>query len=283
MDQGCIAVSRSWSRCSPSRSSARPRSSCRSRARTSSSDSASTAHAERRVPYPRAVRRERCLPAQPEGGRARHSGADLHHEGQRAGRHRRRVVSAGARRGARVVRHFELPLRDLAARADHVAQRDRQDRSRSHVRGTLHDQFERRERARQSHRAVGREGAALRDQEHQSAARHHPGHGKADARRAGEARRDSRFRRRSRRQDQPGRRREAARDQGVRGQDASSRSTKRRVRPRRSSRSPRRRPKACGAWPSPSARRAAAKRCSCAWPRNTSDSSATSRAPRTRS
>ena len=79
------------------------------------------------------------------------------------------------------------------------------------------DQHERRERARQGVRALGRQGAALRDQEHQSAARRDPGDGKADARRAGEARGDSHVRRRARREDQPGRGREAARDQGVRG------------------------------------------------------------------
>ena len=44
------------------------------------------------------------------------------------------------------------------------------------------DQRERRERARQGVRAVGREGAALRDQEHQSAAGRAVGDGEADAR-----------------------------------------------------------------------------------------------------
>ena len=87
------------------------------------------------LPHPGAVHRAHRVPAQPEGAGARHPGADLHHERQRAGRHRRRALPAGARRRARVVRHRELRLRDLAARADHAAQRDRQDRARPHVRG----------------------------------------------------------------------------------------------------------------------------------------------------
>ena len=78
------------------------------------------------------------------------------------------------------------------------------------------------QRARQGLRAVGREGAALRDQEHQSAARRAPSDGEADARGAGEARRDLDVRRRARRQDQPGRGREAARHQGVRSQPAAA-------------------------------------------------------------
>ena len=41
----------------------------------------------------------------------------------------------GARPVARVVRHRRLRVRHLAARADHAAQRDRQDRPRPHVRG----------------------------------------------------------------------------------------------------------------------------------------------------
>ena len=48
-----------------------------------------------------------------------------------------------------------------------------------------------RRRARQGVRAVGREGAALRDQEHHAAAGHPRGDGEADARRAREARRRS--------------------------------------------------------------------------------------------
>ena len=38
----------------------------------------------------------------------------------------------------------DYTLRDLAARADYAAQRDRQDRARPHVRGARHDQLERR-------------------------------------------------------------------------------------------------------------------------------------------
>ncbi len=88
------------------------------------------------------------------------------------------------------------------------------------------------------------------------------------------------FRRRARRQDQPGRRREAARHQGVRGREAAA--------DQRGGRSGRGDSRRChrdgrrfaARGRSPSARRAAAKPCSYAWPRNTSASSATSRAPR---
>ena len=69
---------------------------------------------------------------------------------------------------------------------------------------------------------LGREGAALRDQEHQPAERRAAGDGKADARGAREARGGADLRRRARRQDQPGRRREAARHQGIGSQQAAA-------------------------------------------------------------
>ena len=57
------------------------------------------------------------------------------------------------------------------AGADDAPQRGRQDRPRSHLRGAHQHQHRGGRRARQGHRAVGREGAALRDQEHHAAAR----------------------------------------------------------------------------------------------------------------
>ena len=100
-------------------------------------------HARRRLPHPGAVRRRHPLQALAEGVGARHPGADLHHARQRAGAGRRRAVSEGAQPGARVVRHLRLPVRDLAAGADDAAQRGRQDRSRSHVRGAHQHQHRR--------------------------------------------------------------------------------------------------------------------------------------------
>ena len=70
-----------------------------------------------------------------------------------------------------------------------------------------------RQRARQGDRVVGRQGAALRDQEHHAAARHPGRDGKADARRAREARGDPDVRRRARRGDQQRRGRQAGSDQ----------------------------------------------------------------------
>ena len=64
---------------------------------------------------------------------------------------------------------------------------------------------------------LGREGAALRDQEHRAAAGHPGGDGKADARRARETRADPDVGRPARRRHQHRRRREAAGDQGVGG------------------------------------------------------------------
>ena len=136
------------------------------------------------------------------------------------------------RRAPRVVRHRELRLRHQAARADHAAQRDRQDRPRPDLRGARDDQPAGGPGARQGLGALGRQGAALRDQEHQSAARRAQRHGEADARRAREARRGPDERGRARRADQPRRGRKAARHQGVRGQASSSRSTRPRARPR---------------------------------------------------
>ena len=71
------------------------------------------------------------------------------------------------------------------------------------------------DRARQGVGAVGRQGAALRDQEHHAAARHPGGDGKADARGTGKARGDSHVRRPARRGHQHGGRHEAGNHQGV--------------------------------------------------------------------
>jgi regulator of protease activity HflC (stomatin/prohibitin superfamily) len=67
------------------------------------------------------------------------------------------------------------------------------------------------------------------------------------------------------------------------GRRVNSRSTSRRVKPRRSSQSRRRRPKGYASSPTLSARPAVARRCSCAWPRTTSSSSAISHSKGTRS
>ena len=115
------------------------------------------------------VRRRHSVSPQPEGDGLRHRRAGLHHARQRAGGRRRRPVSEGAEPRARVVRHLRLPVRHHAARADDAAQRGRQDRSRSDLRGTHHDQHAGRRRAGQGVGGVGREGPALRDQEHHAA------------------------------------------------------------------------------------------------------------------
>jgi len=62
---------------------------------------------------------------------------------------------------------------------------------------------------------VGRQGPALRDQEHRAAPGHPGCHGEADARRARETLRHPHLRRPARRRHQYGRRREAAGDQGL--------------------------------------------------------------------
>ena len=177
--------SRSWS-------SRRRRSSCRSRAPTWSSSSASTAARSQAgfhilVPF---VERDR-LPAHAEGAGDRHPRADLHHA--RTTCRSASTACCTCRCSTRERASYGITnydVRDHAARADHAAQRDRQDRPRPHLRGARHDQRPGRDRARQGLRALGREGAALRDQEHQAAAGRARGDGEADARRAREARRD---------------------------------------------------------------------------------------------
>ena len=131
-----------------------------------------------------------------------------------------------------------------------------------------------RQRARQGDRVVGRQGAALRDQEHHAAARHPGGDGKADARRAREARGHPDVRRHARRGHQHRRRRQAGSHQAVRGAQAAADQRGRRARRRRSWRSPPRPPKASAGSPSRSSCRAASRRSSCASPSSTSASSA---------
>ena len=101
-------------------------------------------------------------------------------------------------------------------------------------------------RARQGVGALGRQGAALRDQEHHAAARHPRGDGEADARRAREARRDPHLRRHARRRHQHRGRREAGSHQGVGSAQGSSRSTRPKARRPRSWRSRPRPRKASG-------------------------------------
>ncbi len=90
-----------------------------------------------------------------------------------------------------------------------------------------------RQRARQGVRAVGREGAALRDQEHHAAARRAGRDGKADARRAREARGDSDVRRRSATPPSTTPRARSSRSSRRRKRGASSRSTRPKARRRR--------------------------------------------------
>ena len=137
------------------------------------------------------------------------------------------------------------------------------------------------QRARQGVRALGRQGAALRDQEHHAADGHARGDGEADARRAREARRDPHLRGRARRRHQQRRGREAAGHQGIRGAQAAADQRGRGPGARRSSRWRRPPPKASARSPTRSAGRAASRRCSCAWPSSTSRSSASWRAART--
>ena len=179
-------------------------------------------HAAGRLSYPHAVRRADRLPAQPQGDRDRHRRADLHHPRQRAGGRRCGAVHAGARSASGLLRHHQLRLRHLAARADHAAQRDRQDRTRPHLRGARQHQHQRGQRTGQGLGALGRQGAALRNQEHHAAEGRAVGDGEADARGARKARRRPHLRGRARRQDQRGRGRQAAGDQAVRGQQAAA-------------------------------------------------------------
>ena len=116
----------------------------------------------------------------------------------------------------------QLRLRHRAARANDPAQRDRQDRARSHLRGARRDQCQCSGRARQGLRGLGRQSPALRDQEHHAAEGRAFRDGEADARRARKARRGADLGRRSRRQDQFGGGRQAAGDQAVRGQQATA-------------------------------------------------------------
>ena len=192
----------------------------------------------RRLPHPGPVRRRHPLPALAEGDGDRHPGAGLHHARQRAGPGRRRPLPEGPQPRARLLRHLRLPLRDLAAGPDDAAQRDRQDRARPHLRGAHQHQHAGGQRARQGDRAVGRQGAALRDQEHHAAGRRARRDGEADARRAREARGDPDLGRPARRGHQQRRGREAAGHQGLGSQASSSRSTRPRARRRPSSRSP---------------------------------------------
>ena len=82
---------------------------------------------------------------------------------------------------------------------------------------------------------------------------------------------DPDLRGRARRRHQHRRGREAAGDQGVGGERASSRSTRPRAPPRPSSPSPTPRPRASARWPRPSRCPAASRPCSCASPSSTSN------------
>ena len=125
----------------------------------------------RGLPHPRALRRRDPLPARPQGAGDGHPGAGLHHQGQRAGGGRRDPVPEGDGPRARVLRDLQLQLRDHPARPDDAAQRDRQDRPRPHLRGAHLRQHPGGDRGRQGLRGVGRQGPALRDQEHHAARR----------------------------------------------------------------------------------------------------------------
>ena len=234
-------------------------------------------HAQRRLPHPDAVRRRHPLPALAEGNGASTS--------------RRRSASRATtcRCGVDGVLYLKVLNPERAsygisdyifaitpARADDAAQRGRQDRSRPDVRGAHQHQHRGRQRARQGVGAVGRQGAALRDQEHHAAARHPGGDGKADARRAREARGDPDLRRRSatRRSTPP--KATSSRSSRRRKRAGSSRSTRPKARRRRSWRSPRPPPKASAGSPRRSSCPAATRPCSCASPSSTSRSSASS-------
>jgi hypothetical protein len=73
--------------------------------------------------------------------------------------------------------------------AERASYRDRQDRTRQDLRGAYRHQPERGRGTGQGLEPLGRQGAALRDQEHQSTAGRAVGDGKADARRTRETRR----------------------------------------------------------------------------------------------
>ena len=224
----------------------RRRSSCRSRAPTSSSGSAAitatlNAGFHILVPFVDVIRYRHSLKETGD----RHPGAGLHHARQRAGRRRRHPVPEGAQPGARVLRHLGLHVRHhrswrrrrcaaRSARSISIGRSKSARPSTSQVVGELDKASEPwgvkvlRYEIKNITAAAGRPG----------------GDGKADARRAREARRDSDVGRAARRRHQHRRRREAAGDQGVGGARASSRSTKPKARRRRSSPSRRPRPRA---------------------------------------
>ena len=185
-------------------------------------------HARRRLPHPGAVRGRDPLPALAEG--------DVRSTSPRRSASRATTCRSASTAcstckvlepRARVVRHLRLHLRDHASwRRRRCAARSARSTSTAPSRSAPTSTSHGRERARQGVGAVGREGAALRDQEHHAAARRPRRDGEADARRAREARRDPDVRGRARRRDQPRRGRQAAGDQGVRGATGSSRSTR---------------------------------------------------------
>ena len=142
-------------------------------------------HARRRAAHPDAVPRRRPLQALAQGDRARHPGADLHHQGQRPGRRRRRPVLQDPQPGTRVLRHLRLHLRHLrSSRRRTSAARSARSTSTARSRSARTSTAQVVTEVDKASEAMGRQGPALRDQEHHPAAGRARGDGKADARRA---------------------------------------------------------------------------------------------------
>src|SRR5437879_13295436 len=132
-------------------------------------------------PLPRPCR----LHAVAEGSAARCARADLHHDGQYRARGRRYPVLPGDRSAPRLIRLIQLHRGDLAAGADHAAQRDRQDGARQDIRVARRDQPADRRLAGRGGPQLGNQGAALRDQEPDAAGSDPALDAAADHRRAG--------------------------------------------------------------------------------------------------
>ena len=182
----------------------------------------------------RAVHRPRRLPALAQGSAARRARAGLHHQGQHPALRGRDHLLPGHRPAAGELRHVELRVRHHAARADHAAQRSRQDGTRQDLREPRRNEQAGRVGARRSRPHLGREGAALRNQEPDAAGSDPALDAGADHRGAREARADRQVRRPAPAGDQSRRRREAGQDPFTPKATRPRRSTRRRAKPARS-------------------------------------------------
>ena len=180
------------------------------------------------------------------------------------------------------LRHRRLQFRHHPAGANHAAQRARQDRARSHLRGAHQHQHPGGQRIGQGVGTLGHQSDALRDQEYHAAAGYSRRHGKTDARRARKTRADPDFGRPDETPRSTARKARSSRRSKPRRERSSSKSTKPKERPRRSSRSPMRPPTASEKSPKPSSSPAVSRRCNYASPKIISSNSANWPRPATR-